>query len=338
MINDQGGINGRRLHLISLDDAYSPPRTVEQTRKLVEREDVLLMFSSVGTACQLAVHRYLNAKRVPQLLVSTGASFWADPGSYPWTMPSNLIYETEARAFAAHVLRERPNARIAVLYQNDDYGREYLEALREGLGASAGRMIVAARSYETTAPGVDSEMIALAASGADVFMNFSVGKFSSQAIRRAHDTGWRPLQFITYNISSIGGVLEPAGLDKSAGIITTLVQKIPTDPRWRDDEETRSFMEWLRRYYPRGDASDTYVVAGYWRSALMIEVLRRAGDDLSRENVLRQIATLKDVRVPMLLPGVSITTGPDDYQPLERYQLARFDGRSWVPFGTLQGQ
>jgi ABC-type branched-subunit amino acid transport system substrate-binding protein len=333
MVNDRGGVNGRRIRLISLDDAYSPPRTVEQTRKLVEREDVLLMFSSVGTACQLAVHRYLNAKHVPQLLVSTGASFWARPDEFRWTLPSNLIYTTEASAFARYLLKERPDARIAVLYQNDDYGREYLNGLRAGLGEAADRMIVAAQSYETTAPGIDSEMIALAASGADTFMNFSVGKFSAQAIRRAYDSGWRPLQFITYNISSIGGVLAPAGLDKSVGIVTTLVQKIPGDPQWQDDPEMAAFLEWHRRYYPQGDLRDTYVVSAYWRSATIVEVLRRAGTDLSRENVIRQITSLHEMRVPMLLPGISITTGADDYEPLEEYQLVRFDGRSWIPIG-----
>ena len=337
-VNAEGGINGRKVRLLSLDDGYSPPRTVEQTRKLVEREDVLLMFSSVGTACQLAVHRYLNAKKVPQLLVSSGASFWADPARYRWTMPSNVLYDSEAHAFGRYVKRDRPAAKIAVLYQNDDYGREYLQALRDELGPLADSMIVAALSYETTAPGIDSEMIALSTSGADTFMNFSVGKFSAQAIRKAYDSGWRPLQFITYNISSIGTVLAPAGLDKSVGIVTTITQKTPQDPQWLHDAEMREFLDWVTRYYPNGDLRDTYVVTAYWRSAFITEVLRRCGNDLTRENVIRQIGNLSDLRLPMLLPGVTVTTGPGDYRPLEQYQLARFDGTSWVRFGELEGR
>jgi ABC-type branched-subunit amino acid transport system permease subunit/ABC-type branched-subunit amino acid transport system substrate-binding protein len=337
MVNARGGVNGRRIRLLSLDDGYSPPRTVEQTRKLVEREDVLLMFGSVGTACQLAVHRYLNAKGVPHLFLTTGASVWARPDEHVWTMPSNLLYDTEARAFARHILRERPRARIAVLYQNDDFGREYLSALRDELGAAAETMIVAERSYETTAPGVDSEMIALATSGADIFMNFSVGKYAAQAIRRAYESGWRPLQFINYNTSSIGTVLAPAGLEKAVGMITTIFQKTPLDPQWDADPEMREYRSWLARYYPEGDVRDAYIVAAYWRSALMTEVLRRAGSDLSRRNVLRQAASLQHVRVPMLLPGIAIDTGPQDYRPIEQYQFVRFDGRSWVGFGDVAG-
>jgi ABC-type branched-subunit amino acid transport system substrate-binding protein len=296
------------------------------------------MFSSVGTACQLAVHRYLNAKRVPQLFVTTGASVWANPGEYPWTMPSNVLYETEGAAFARFILRERPNARIAVLYQNDDFGREYLKALREGLGAAADRMIVAERSYETTAPGIDSEMIALAASGADTLMNFSVGKYASLAIRKAYDSGWRPLHLINYNTSSIGTVLAPAGLEKAVGMITTIIQKTTLDPQWDDDPEMREFLDWMARYYPDGDMRDAYVVAAYWRSALLVEVLRRAGGDLSRENVMRQAADLRNVRAPLLLPGVTVETSPSDYRPIERFQFARFDGRSWARFGAVVGE
>jgi branched-chain amino acid transport system substrate-binding protein len=338
MVNDRGGVNGRRIRLITVDDGYSPPRTVEQTRRLVEREDVLLMFNSPGSATQLAVHRYLNAKRVPQLFVTSGASVWAQPEKYPWSMPSALLYDTEAHAFARYVLRERPAATIAVLYQNDDFGRDYLEGLRDGLGAQADRMIVAERSYETTAPSVDSEMIALAASGADTFMNFSTGKFLPQSIRKAYDSGWKPLHFITYNTSSIGAYLRPAGVEKAVGMMTTAFQKNTLDPQWKDDPEMKDFLAWLKRYYPAGDVRDTYVASGYWRAALMTEVLRRAGADLSRENVRRQAASLHAVRIPLLLPGVLVNTSPTDYRPIEQYQFVRFNGTSWVPVGTLEGQ
>jgi branched-chain amino acid transport system substrate-binding protein len=299
---------------------------------------VLLMFSSAGTACQLAVHRYLNARGVPQFFPTTGASVWADPQRYRWTMPSNVLYDTEARAFARYIMKTRPQARIAVLYQNDDFGREYLHGLRAELGPAADRMIVAERSYETTAPGIDSEMITLAASGADTLMDFSVGKFASLAIRKAFDSGWKPLHFINYNTSSIGAVLAPAGLEKATGMVTTMVQKTTQDPQWGDDREMRDYLAWLRQYYPDGDVRDAYVVAAYWRSALMVEVLRRAGEDLSRENVLRQATSLQRLQLPMLLPGIAVNTAPDDYRPLEQYQFARFDGRSWVRLGEVMGR
>ncbi len=337
-VNDEGGVHGRRLRLVSVDDGYSPPRTVEQTRRLVEREDVLLMFNSAGTAAQQAVHRYLNAKQVPQLFVSTAASVWADPAHYPWTMPGNILYDTEARAFARYLLRERPRSRIAVLYQNDDFGREYVQGFRDGLGAAAATMIVAERSYETTAPSIDSEMIALASSGADVLMDFSVGKFASLAIRHAHDSGWRPLHFIDFNTSSIGTVLAPAGLDKAAGMITTTFQKTTLDPQWANDTDMREYLAWLRKYFPAGDSRDAYIAAAYWRSALLVEILQRCGADLSRQNVLRQATLLEDVHLPMLLPGIAVNTSATDYRPIEQFQFVRFDGRSWVRFGEVMGR
>jgi branched-chain amino acid transport system substrate-binding protein len=335
-INAEGGINGRKINFISLDDAYSPPKTVEQTRKLIEQEDVFLIFGSLGTATNSAIHKYVNVKHVPHVFISAGAAKWADPQNYPWTMPWNVPFQTEAHIYAKFLLKERPNAKIAMLYQNDDFGRDYIKGLRDGLGEKAGTMIVAEASYEATDPTVDSQIVALQASGADTFFNVASPKFGAQAIRKVYDLGWRPLYITTNTASSIGAVLTPAGLDKSTGIISAGYFKAdPTDPTWREDPGTKSYLEFMKKYYPDGDLLDGANVFGYSAAQLLVYVLKQCGDNLTRENVMRQATSLKNVELPMLLPGMRVNTSPTDYRPLKQMQLFRFDGKRYVPIGDL---
>ena len=337
-VNAEGGINGRKINFISLDDAYSPPKTVEQTRKLIEQEDVLLIFGSVGTATNSAIHKYVNVKHVPHLFISAGAAKWADPQNYPWTMPWNVPFQTEAHIYAKYLLKERPNAKIAMLYQNDDFGRDYVKGLRDGLGEKAGTMIVAEASYEATDPTVDSQIVTLHASGADTFFNVASPKFAAQAIRKVYDLGWRPLYIMAQTGSSIGAVLTPAGLDKSTGIITAnYVKGDPTAPELRDDAGTKSYLEFMKKYYPDGDLLDGANVFGYSAVQLLVYVLKQCGDNLTRENVMRQATSLKNVELPMLLPGMRVNTSPTDYRPLKQMQLFRFDGKRYVPIGELLG-
>jgi branched-chain amino acid transport system substrate-binding protein len=337
MINDQGGVNGRQIRLISLDDAYTPPKTVEQTRKLVEQEQVALIFSSLGTAPNSAIQKYLNERKVPQLFVATGASKWADPQHFPWTMGWQTNYQTEARIYARYILEHKPDAKIALLYQNDDYGKDYVAGIKDGLGAKYAGMVVAEASYEVSDPTVDSQLVTLKASGADVFVDIAGPKFAAQAIRKSYDIGWRPLHFLNTVGSAVGAVLEPAGLDKSVGIITAKYYKDPSDPQWQSDPAFREWLAWMQRYNPEGNLSDYYNVLGYNLAMTMVHVLKQCGDDLSRENIMREAANIRDLTLPMLLPGVTINTSPTDYRPLKQMRLVRFDGKSWVPFGDLMG-
>ena len=331
-INSEGGVNGRKVTLISVDDGYSPPRTVEQTRRLAEQEGVLLFFSSLGTDPNAAVHAYLNARRVPQLFIASTGMQWDDPKHFPWTMalaPNqkvNLFHE------AQYLLERRPQAKIAVLYENTDFGREYLAVLRELLGARAHDMLVAEVSYETTDVTVDTQIISLEASGADTFFNFSTPKFASQSIRKIYDLGWRPMHFLSSAVSSIATVLQPAGLEKSIGLISVAYWKDPADPRWRGDQAVKDYLAWIARFYPSGDVSEIQNVFGYSAAQLMVHVLRKCGNDLTRENVMRQAASLEHVQLPMLLPGITVNTRPDDYLPIKEMQMVRFDGKQWVPF------
>lgn len=335
-INSEGGINGRKINFISLDDAFNPAKTVEQTRKLIEQEDVLLIFGSLGTATNSAIHKYVNVKQVPHVLISAGAAKWADPQNYPWTMPWNVPFQTEAHIYAKYLLKERPNAKIAMLYQNDDFGRDYIKGLRDGLGEKAAKMIVAEASYEVTDPTVDSQIVALQASGADTFFDVTSPRFGAQAIHKVYDLGWRPLHIIASTASSIGTVLAPAGLDKSTGIISAGYFKADlTEPEWRDDAGTKDYLEFMKKYYPDGDLLDGANVFGYSAAQLMVYVLKQCGDNLTRENVLRQATSLKNVELPMLLPGMRVNTSPTDYRPLKQMQLGRFDGKRWVRFGEL---
>jgi branched-chain amino acid transport system substrate-binding protein len=334
-VNDQGGINGRRIEFISLDDGYSPPRTVEQIRKLVEQEEVLLVFQSLGTPTNTAVHQYMNAKKVPHLFVATGATKWGQPDEFPWTMGWQPNYQSEARIYAKYILDNQPEAKIGVLYQNDDYGKDYLEGFKAGLGEQAGKLIVAELSYEVTDPTVDSQIISLKSSGADVFFNITTPKFAAQAIRKAADIGWQPLHLLNNVSNSVGSVLQPAGLDKSVGLITALYQKDPTDPQWQESQAYRDWSAWMDQYNPEADKTDQFNVYGYNVAMTLEHVLERCGDDLTRENVMAQAASIEGLELPMLLPGVVIDTSASDFYPIESMKLAKFDGAKWVLFGEV---
>ena len=334
MINEQGGVNGRRLTLISVDDGYSPPKTVEQIRRLVEDEGVLLVFQSLGTPTNTAIQKYLNARKVPHLFVATGATKWGDPQNFPWTMGWQPSYQSESRIYAKYLRLHKPNAKVGVLYQNDDAGKDYLKGLKDGLGSN-GPLIVREQSYEVTDASVDSQIVALQASGADVFFISAVPKFAAQAIRKSYDIGWQPLRLLANVSTSVASVLEPAGLDKSTGLITALYFKDPTDPQWQKDKAFRDWVEWMKKYYPQGDLTDSFNVYGYSAAQTLVQVLKQCGDDLTRENVMRQAASLKNLRLSMLLPGIEINTAADDFYPIEQMQLARFDGRRWVLFGEV---
>jgi len=335
MINEHGGVNGRKIKLLSLDDGFSPPRTVEQVRKLVEQEQVLAIFSSFGTPTNTAIVKYLNVKKVPQLFVTSGAAEFADPKTYPWTMGWRVNYVSEAKAYAKYLLKERPNAKIAVLYEHDDVGKDYMRGLREGLGERADKMIVAETSFEVTDPTVDSQIVSLKASGADTFFIFGSAKSTAQAIRKVWDVGWRPLQFVGNPAASVAMVMKPAGLEKSVGIISAVSLKDPTDSHWQNDPGLKEWLDFMKQYYPEGDVTDLYNVYAYATAQTLVQVLKQCGDDLTRENLMRQAANLKNLELPILIPGIRINTGPHDYSPVEQMQLQRFDGKQWVLFGDI---
>ena len=333
-INDEGGINGRKVNFISLDDGYSPPRTVEMVRRLVEQDEVLLVFQTLGTPSNTAIHKYMNAKKVPQLFVATGATKWNDPQNYPWTMGWQPNYQTETQIYAKHILATRPNAKIGVLYQNDDYGKDYLTGLKDGLGDKA-KMIVAEVSYEVSDPTVDSQIVQLQASGADVFVNITTPKFAAQAIRKVYDIGWKPVQYLNNVSQSVGSVLTPAGLEKSVGIISSNYGKDPTDPQWDNDPGMNEWRAFMKKYYPDGSLTDSFNVYGYSVARTLVQVLKQCGDNLTRENVMKQAANLKDFDTGMALPGIRINTSPSDFAPIQAVQLMRFDGKTWVRFGDI---
>jgi len=338
MINDQGGINGRKINFISLDDGYSPPRTVEQVRKLVEQEQVLFLAGTLGTPPNSAIHKYVNAKGVPHIFVNTGATKWGDPKNFPWTMGFNINYQAEGHIYAQYILDTKPDAKIAILYQNDDYGKDYVKGLKDGLGDKAAKMVVAEASYEVTDPTIDSQIVTLKASGADTFFNVTTPKFAAQAIRRVYDMGWKPLHILNNVATSVGAVLTPAGVEKSVGLISAAYVKDPVDPQWKNDPGFKEYSAWFKKYYPEGDINDVFNVSGYLIAQGVAHVLKACGDDLSRENVMRQMTSIKDLQLPMMLPGIKWNTSPDDYFLIESAQLARFDGRSWVTFGKIIGK
>ena len=316
MINELGGINGRKVRVLSLDDGYSPPRTVEQTRKLVEQEQVLLLFGNVGTPTNSAIHKYVNAKKVPHLFLLTGASKWGDPQHFPWTMGWAPNYQQEGRIYAKYILKGYPRAKIAVLYQNDDFGKDFLKGFQDGLGDSSGTMIVAQTTYEPTDPTVDSQITMLQASGADTFFDIAAPKAAAQAIRKAHDIGWRPLHFLQSVAASIASTLKPAGLENAVGVVSSAYYKDPTDPQWTNDRGVAAYLAWMKAYYPAGNPDDVFNVWGYSQAQTIEQVLKQCGDDLTRENVMRQAANLKDLQLPMLLPGIKVNTSPTDYYPI----------------------
>jgi branched-chain amino acid transport system substrate-binding protein len=334
-VNAEGGINGRKINFISLDDGYSPPKTVEQARKLVEQDKVLLIFQSLGTPTNSAIHRYMNKKKVPQLFVATGATKWGEPKKFPWTMGWQPNYQTEARVYAKYILQNVKDAKIAVLYQNDDYGKDYLKGLRDGLGQQADKLIVKALSYEVTSPTIDSQIVELKESGANVFVDVTTPKFATQAIKKVADLGWKPLHFLNNVSTSVSRVLKPAGFDKSQDIISSAYIKDPTDPQWKDDAEFKEWVTWMKKYNPKGSLANNFNVYGYAVAQTMVAVLKQAGDNLTRENVMKQAASLKSQHSKMLLPGIAITTGPNDFRPIEQMQLMRFKGDTWELFGDV---
>jgi branched-chain amino acid transport system substrate-binding protein len=338
MVNDQGGVNGRKVTWVSYDDGYSPPKTVEMVRKLVEQDEVLFVFQTLGTPSNTAIHKYMNMKKVPQLHVATGATKWDDAKNFPYTMGWQPNYQTEGRIYAAYILKEKPNAKIAILYQNDDYGKDYLKGMKDGLGAKAASMIVKEVSYEVTDPTVDSQMVQLQASGADTFFNITTPKFAAQAIRKAHDLNWKPVHFLNNVSASVGSVLTPAGLDKSVGLISTQYIKDPLDSQWANDKAVNDWKAFMGKYYPEGDLRDASNIYGYTVASTLHEVLKKAGDNLTRDNIMKQAANMKGFRVETFLPGISINTNDSDYAPIQAVQLIRFDGKQWVRFGEVMGR
>ncbi len=335
MVNGQGGVDGRQINLISLDDGYSPPKAVEQVRRLVEQEGVAFIFQSLGTATNTAFRKYLNDRKIPQLFIASGASKWNDPKHFPWTMSWQPDYHTETVAYAKYILRTKPNAKISVLYQNDDAGKDYLQSLHDGLGDRFDDMVVLAASYEATDVTTGSQIVQLQASGADTLLDATSAKFAAQAIRQVYDIGWKPLHIMNYNSSSIAAVLNPAGLEKSVGLVTVGFLKDPNDPQWAEDVAVAEWRAWMAKYFPSGDPADANNVYGYLVAQTLIQVLEQCGDDLSRENIMRQAANLHDVSFPLLLPGIKINTSPTDYRPLEQLRLARFNGQNWQLFGDI---
>ena len=336
-INAEGGVKGRKITFISLDDGYSPPKTVEQVRKLVEQDEVLLVFQPLGTPSNSAIHRYMNQRKVPQLFVATGATKWGDPQHFPWTMGWQPSYQSEGRIYAQHLLETKPDAKVGVLYQNDDYGKDYLKGFEDGLGDKAATMIVARQSYEVTDPTVDSQMVSLKTSGADTFFNITTPKFAAQAIKKAAEIDWKPVHYLNSVSNAVGSVLTPAGLENSVGIISAFYIKDPTDPQFQQGKEYEDWLAWMKKYHPNGDLKDNFNVYGYTVAQTLVKVLEQAGDELTRANVMKQAASL-DLTLPMLLPGVNIKTGPDDFFPIEREKLGRFDGKTWELFGKVYGR
>ncbi len=335
MLNEKGGINGRKINFISYDDGYSPPKAVEQARKLVESDEVLLIFQSLGTPSNTAIQKYMNAKKVPQLFVATGATKWGDPEHFPWTMGWQPNYQSEGRIYAKYIMQNAPNGKIAVLYQNDDYGKDLLKGLKDGLGAKAS-MVIAEAPYETSDPTVDSQIVTLKASGADIFINVGTPKFAAQAIRKVGEIGWKPVINIVNNVgNSIGGVLKPAGFENSKGLLTTFYHKDGSDPTWTNDPAMNEWRAFMNKYYPDGDQTSTQTVYGYASAQTMEQVLRQCGDNLTRENVMKQAANLKDLQIGVMLPGIKINTGPKDFFPIEQMQMSRFTGERWENFGPI---
>ncbi|WP_315786008.1 MULTISPECIES: ABC transporter substrate-binding protein [unclassified Bradyrhizobium] len=334
MINEQGGVNGRKINLIQYDDAYSPPKTVEQVRKLVESDEVLTTFQIIGTPPNAAVQKYLNSKGVPQLLAGSGASRFTDPKNFPWTISANPNYQSEAHIYAKYILENFPNAKIGILYQNDDLGKDYIKGLKDGLGAKAG-MIVKELSYEVSDPTVDSQLVTLKASGADLFYNMSTPKFAAQSIRKAAELGWKPVHILEVNATGVGQVLVPAGLENAKDIISVAYGKDPLDPQWADDEGMKRYKAFMAKYAPGEDANSGYATYGYSTAALLVQILKQCGDELTRANIMKQATNIKGFVPDLGLPGMSITTTSDDYRINKQFQMMKFDGQRWVISGPI---
>jgi branched-chain amino acid transport system substrate-binding protein len=337
MLNDQGGINGRKIEFLTLDDGYSPAKTVEQTRRLVEQDDVLAMFSSVGTAPNISVQKYLNGKRVPQIFVSSGATRWNDPEHFPWTVGFNPTYELEGRLYAQYILQTKPNAKIAVIAPNEDAGKDYVRGFKAGLGEHIDQL-VSETTYLTADPTIDSQMVTMRESGADVFFAEATPKFAAQAIKKAASMGWKPLIILPSVSNSFSAVLEPAGLENSVGVVTGLYLKDPNDARWADDPALQDWFAWMKKYQPNASTGDLYNVQGYTVAQIMAIVLKNCGDDLSRDNIIKQAKSLNGIAMPLLLPGIKVYVDPHNVTPIRQIQMGRFDGKSWVLFGDVLGE
>jgi branched-chain amino acid transport system substrate-binding protein len=336
-INAEGGINGRKIVFVSYDDAYSPPKAVEQTRKLVEGDEVLLVFNALGTATNSAVHKYLNTRKVPQLFVSSGASKWNDPKNFPWTMGFSPTYQNEGQIYAKYLLKEKPGAKVAILFQNDDFGKDYLKGFKAALGDKVASMIVAESAFDVAEPVIDSHIVKLKSSGADVFLDIATPKFAAQAIKKVSELGWKPLHILSYVSASIGSVIKPAGFENAQGIVSAAYFKDPNDPKWKDDKGVRELNAFLDKYLPEANRSDTLIINGYNPAQILVQVLKQCGDDLTRENVMKQAASLKNFELGMLLPGITVNTSPTDHAPIEQWQLMRFQGETWQLFGDIIG-
>jgi ABC-type branched-subunit amino acid transport system substrate-binding protein len=333
MVNEQGGINGRKVSFISYDDGYSPPKTVEQTRKLVENDEVLLMFGILGTPGNSAIHKYLNTKKIPHLFLATGASKWGDPKNFPWTMAFIPNYQNEARVYAQYILKNHPNAKIGVLYQNDDFGKDYLIGLRDGLGTKAS-MIVSEAPFEVTAPTVDSQIVQIKSANADVLLTIATPKFAAQSIKKVAEVGWKPVHIVSNVSTSVNGVIKPAGFENAQGVLSAVYLKDANDPQWKNDPGMKEWSGFMDKYFPDGDKNDGFTVYGYAVGKTMVEVLKKCGDNLTRENVLKQ-ATKLDIEVGQLLPGIRLKSSPTDYDLIKQLQMQRFQGSSWELFGPL---
>jgi ABC-type branched-subunit amino acid transport system substrate-binding protein len=335
MINDQGGVNGRKIKLIQYDDAYSPPKAVEQVRKLVEDDEVLLTFQILGTPSNAAVQKYLNSKKVPQLYAATGASRFTDPKNFPWTMGFNPNYFVEGRIYGQYILKQHPNAKIGILYQNDDLGKDYLNGIKAGLGDKAASMIVAEASYEVSDPTIDSQILKIKSAGADLFFSATTPKQAAQAIKKIYELDWHPVQILDINSISVGAVMQPAGLEASKGVISVGYLKDPLDPAYKDDAGMKKYLDFMAKYYPDGDKNSLFNTYGYTTAQLMVYTLQQSGDDLTRENVMKQATSLKNVELDLTLPGIRINTSPTDYRVNKQLQMIRFNGERWEPFGPI---
>jgi branched-chain amino acid transport system substrate-binding protein len=333
-INAEGGINGRKIKFVTYDDAYSPPKAVEQVRKLVESDEVLLVFNPLGTPSNSAIQKYLNAKKVPQLFVATGATKWNDPKDFPWTMGWQPSYQSEAHIYAKYLMKEKPDAKIALLFQNDDFGKDYLKGLKDALGAKAS-MIIAEESYETSEPSIDGHIVKLKASGADTFISITTPKFAAQAIKKLAEIDWHPVHIVSNVSASVGGVIKPAGFENAQGILSAAYAKDGADPQWDNDPGMKKFFDFLAKYYPDGNKLDGSVVYGYGAAQTMVKVLQMCGDDLTRANIMKQAASLKDFEPDTLLPGVKINTSATDFAPIEQLKMQRFKGEKWDLFGDI---
>jgi branched-chain amino acid transport system substrate-binding protein len=334
-VNAEGGINGRKITFVSYDDAYSPPKTVEQARKLVESDEVLMIFNSLGTPPNSAIQKYMNQKKVPQLFVATGATKWNDPKEFPWTMGWQPNYQSESTIYAKYILKNKPDAKIAVLYQNDDYGKDYLKGFKDGLGAKAASMIVTEESYEVSEPTIDSHIVKLKSTGADVFFNITTPKFAAQAIKKNAEIGWKPLHFLNNVSASIGSVIKPAGFENAQDIVSSNYLKDPTDQQWKNDKGMIGWNEFLDKYYPEANRADASVMYAYTVAQGLVHVLKACGDDLSRANIMKQAASIRDLELGGLLPGVKVNTSATDFAPISQLQLMKFKGDHWDLFGEI---